>query len=45
MPEKRSSPKKGPHGKIDRKKADDVVARARQTRSDMERFSGMIAVS
>jgi 5-methylcytosine-specific restriction endonuclease McrA len=37
MPEKRSSPKKGPHGKIDQKKADDVVARARQTRSDMEK--------
>ena len=37
MPVKHSGPKKGPNRKIDQKKADDVVARARQTRSDMEK--------
>jgi 5-methylcytosine-specific restriction endonuclease McrA len=37
MPVKHSGSKKGPNRKIDQKKADDVVARARQTRSDMEK--------
>ena len=37
MAVKDSGPKKGPNRKIDQKKADDVVARARQTRSDMEK--------
>ena len=40
MPVKHSGPKKGPNRKIDQKKADDVVARARQTRSDMEKTYG-----
>ena len=37
MPVKRSGPKKGSIGKIDKEKADDVVARARQTLSELEK--------
>jgi hypothetical protein len=37
MPAKTPGPKKRPNGKIDHNEADDVVARARQTRSDMEK--------
>jgi hypothetical protein len=34
---KHGGPRKGPNGKKDKKEADEVVARARRTRSDMEK--------